>query len=1043
MRLVPPAIAAAPLVFGSGLCALVYQIVWTRELRFVFGASTAAAAAVVAIFIAGLGAGGLWLGRIVERSPSPLRFYANLELGIALSSALTLLWLGLARSAYIALGGSLALGVGGATLVRLLLSLLVLGVPTFLMGGTLPAVARAIETAADGERRGVAIAYGMNTLGAVLGCLLADFVLLEALGARRSLLLACALNVLVALAAHALAARMPARSASVARPDTPAPPVATDLSPLLVLSSAAVVGFSFFLMELVWYRLFGPLLGGTVFAFGLILAVALFGIGVGSAVYTLLPPRVQATSFALTCVIEALLLAGPYALGDQLALWSLSLRPLGELGFAGLVLGWTIVCSVAVLPAALLSGFQFPLLIALLGRGDENVGRQVGQAYAANTIGAIAGALAGGFGLLPALGALGAYRLAAGLLLLWGALIAALAVWRQRRVRAPQLSVLGCVAASVLLLSAEGPTAAFRHSPIGAGRADPAEVDSPNRARAFLHRYRQAIVWQAEGVEAAVALEGTSGLAFVVNGKIDGNARADAATQVMLGLVGAALLPRVENALVVGLGTGSSGGWLGKLPGVSRVDVAEIEPAITEVAARCKSVNEDVLHNPRVHVFAGDARELLAVSRTAYDLIVSEPSNPYRAGIASLYTKEFYEHVARRLSAGGVFVQWLQSYEIDASTVRTIYATLGSVFTHVQTYRGMPHDLFLIASKAPLARDAAELRRRLASEPFARALRVAWRSDGLEGFLGHFVAGPGLGKTIAPRSEQALSTDDLSPIEFAFGRHLGRELTFSVGAMRKAARAGGDDRPALHGEVDWARVELEREAFVQTHGQQGDARSFGDDLSRARLELLALWSQGQLQQAYARYRALPEAARAAPLLVERLAWAESAVNAGDPGARALLDALAKEQPTEAAALRAAASLKQGRVGDAVTAFTEAFTRYRDDPWPQPEVMERALRNLQMLGSKRPELAAQLAALLARPFAVHVNDAKRRRVRLALAQALGPSHPLCLEVFAELEPSVPWEHAVLSQRALCYETHGTALTERAKAELARHGADARP
>jgi predicted membrane-bound spermidine synthase len=170
---------AALLVALSGFCALIYQVVWTRELRFVFGASTAASSAVVAIFIAGLGFGGMWFGRRVERSANPLRVYALLELAIAALTATTPLLLNGARALYIASGGSLRLGWGGATLVRLALAALVLGPPTFLMGGTLPAIARAVETERDRTRRRVALLYGLNTLGAVAGCALATFVWLE------------------------------------------------------------------------------------------------------------------------------------------------------------------------------------------------------------------------------------------------------------------------------------------------------------------------------------------------------------------------------------------------------------------------------------------------------------------------------------------------------------------------------------------------------------------------------------------------------------------------------------------------------------------------------------------------------------------------------------------------------------------------------------------------------------------------------------------------------------------------------------------------
>ncbi|MBI3388571.1 MAG: fused MFS/spermidine synthase [Deltaproteobacteria bacterium] len=691
----------AALLFGSGFCALVYQVVWLREMRQIFGASTAASAAVLAIFMGGLGVGGAVLGRQADRRARPLAFYAQLELGIAASAALTPGLVKLARSTYIVLGGSVVLGMPVATVVRLLLATLVLCVPTFLMGGTLPAAARAAETTTDVSRRNVALLYGANTIGAVTGAFLSTFFLLEIFGTRNTLWLACLVNALVAMTARDLSRTFiapepqPARVALVAeatgRPQT-----------VFVLFAAAVVGFSFLLMELVWYRMLGPLLGGSSFTFGLILAVALLGIGLGGASYALFGRERSATlgGFALTCAMEAMCIAIPYALGDRVAFLAILLRPLGSLGFGGLVLGWAAVAALVVFPAAFVAGVQFPLLIALLGRGGENVGRHVGAAYAWNTFGAIAGSLAGGFGLLPALSATGSWGLVVWMLVALGASALLVSVrglpswWRL-------LPVMVAAGGAVLMLQATGPTAAWRHSPIGAGRADQPNA-TRNSLRDWANSRRRSVRWAVDGVESSVALDAGSGYAFVVNGKIDGSARGDAATQVMSGLLGGLLHPHPARALVVGLGTGSTAGWLGAVPSIERVDVVELEPAIIEIARACDPVNHAVLANPKVHIVIGDAREVLLTSPERYDVIFSEPSNPYRAGIASLFTQEFYDAVAERLAPGGVFVQWLQAYEVDSQTIRTAYATLASVFASVETWRTNDIDLILVGTALPL-----------------------------------------------------------------------------------------------------------------------------------------------------------------------------------------------------------------------------------------------------------------------------------------------------------------------------------------------------
>jgi len=358
----------AALLFVSGACSLIYQIAWLREFRLVFGASTAASAAVIAIFMGGLGVGGLLIGRRIDSQPRPLAYYARLELIIAASTALTPLLLWLVRAAYIGVGGKMALGAVAGTAVQLLLACLVMAVPTIVMGGTLPAATKVLVSKDDDHRARVGLVYGINTLGAVCGCLLATFVLLEALGIRWTLWSACVLNLVLSATAFAIARRLAPR-----RIPPPAPrAVGTKADSRLwfILGAAATVGFVFFLMELVWYRMLGPILGGTVFTFGLILAVALLGIGVGGVIYAVFLGRRRATltKFGYTCVLEAVLIAIPFALGDDIARMALELRSLGSSGFIGFVAGWSVVTAVVVFLPAVVAGVQFPLLIALLSQ---------------------------------------------------------------------------------------------------------------------------------------------------------------------------------------------------------------------------------------------------------------------------------------------------------------------------------------------------------------------------------------------------------------------------------------------------------------------------------------------------------------------------------------------------------------------------------------------------------------------------------------------------------------------------------------------------
>src|SRR5262245_23087165 len=929
----------ALLLFGSGMTALIYQVAWMRELRLVFGFSTAASAAVVAIFMGGLGLGGWILGRRADLATRPLAFYGWLEIAVSLSAAVTPVLLWLVRAAYIAVGGSLKLGIAGGSLARLLLSAIVLAVPTLLMGGTLPAAARAAGSDEDAGRRFLALLYGSNALGAVAGTLLSTFYLLERLGTRETLWAACVLNAAVGAAAVLLARRMALVEPSsveaapanvVAVREGQAPPLrhehgeevpkksgakqrraerraggvllkdaaALPLAPeRFVLAAAGITGFAFTLMELVWYRMLGPLLGGSTYTFGLILAVALFGIGAGSLARSRSTRPGTLAAFAATCAIEAVVLAIPYGLGDSIAILAARLRPEGGFGFGTLVSGWTLVAGIVVFPAAFVAGLQFPVLISLLGRGRERVATHVGLAYAWNTAGAILGSLAGGFGLLPLLSATGTWIFVT--LLLAALALASVAVSR-RQAEAPRRSPwipLAGAAAGVALVCTTGPTAAWRHSPIGAGRVNLSKA-SPNQVREWVRDQRRRTFWQKDGVESSVAMTTTSGgLAFVLNGKIDGNTRTDAPTQVMGALIGAAVHPNPKSALVIGLGTGSTAGWLAAVPSIERVDVVELEPAILEVAAASAPVNRDVLKNPKVRVTIRDAREYLLTSKDRYDLIFSEPSNPYRAGISSLFSSDFYGAARGRLAPGGIFLQWLQSYEVVPETVRAVYATLQTAFPTIESWFSRDRDLILAASAAPIAYDADALRARLAEEPFRSAMSDAWVTEGLEGFLSHYVARSSFVPALLAAGPSPRNTDNKNVIEFAFARSLGSQAAFDLDSARSLARERKEDSPPLSkGTADWNLVRRLRISTITADGVAPRERPdmTAEEIVQCRAQKAFLESHPEL--ALDLWRGKPwEPAGPVELAVVSQALAE----AGDEAAAGYIEKLSASRPLDA------------------------------------------------------------------------------------------------------------------------------------------------
>ncbi|HEY4284363.1 MAG TPA: fused MFS/spermidine synthase, partial [Chthoniobacterales bacterium] len=1006
----------SPLLFLSGFSALLYQTTWLREFRLIFGASTAATAAVLAIFMGGLGLGSALLGTKVEENLRPLRLYARLELAIAIGAALSPLLLYLVQHTYIALGGTVALGPVFGAVVRILLSALAIGGPAFLMGGTLPAAVRAAVPEDDDSRHTVAFLYGVNTLGAVFGAIGATFYFFDKWGNHATIILAVAINGVVALAAWWFSRTVPPITAGKTRaPENPMAPAG------FVYVAAGITGFVFLLMEIVWYRMLAPLLGGSAFTFGLILAVALLGIGLGGMISTLFSHRSRRslTGFALVCAVQAFFIALPYALGDRIALTTMFLRSLGSFGFYGHVCGWALVCLIVILPAAIASGIQFPTLISLLGRGRDDIGLQTGRAYSWNAIGAIVGSLAGGFGLLPLLSAPGVWRFS---VIILGILVISSTVIAARRHSgiglARHVPSILVIALALCLIRTTGPTAFWRHGQIGAGRLERIGA-TKNDYRDLINSVRREICWEADGIESSVAMGNSHGLGFLVNGRADGHSTGDAGTQVMLGLIPTALYPTAEQALVIGLGTGSTAGWIGASPAIKQVDVVELEPAMVNVAQSCSAVNLNVLQNPKVNVIFGDGREFILTTGRKYDLIASEPSNPYRAGVASLFTREFYQAAAGALNQGGVFAQWVQAYEIDVQTVQTVYATLGSVFPHIETWQTTGGDMLFLAGLEPHPIDIDDLRERLNQQPFRNGILHAWNTTRLEGFLAHFVGNNSLARAMS-QGNAGLNTDDRTMLEFSFARNVNKKGV-QISELRAAARLTGAERPTIYdGKVDWNGVDRMRMLALAHYSDKPSPEAYADSTDANRVRAYNQYFSGYLENALAYWKEDPHAVED---ILDIQMLAECLADAKSDDAPDYIAKLRKLRPTDAEAIEAHYLLQRGEFEPATRALEQTFLQARSDPWVDENLVERTLTvALRVAQHSRSEsFGVRLFKALQQPFSVFNNEEKRRITLLDLGRILdhGTGGKYSLEAIESVGPNVPWQLGFLELRKECY------------------------
>jgi predicted membrane-bound spermidine synthase/Flp pilus assembly protein TadD len=759
------------LFFLSGVTALVYELLWVRLLYQAFGSTIQSVTTVVAAYMGGLGLGAWLLGRRADTHPRPAALYGKLELAIGAFGIASPLVLDLARRVYVAAAAGLGVSGGVSVALRFGLAALVLLIPTTLMGGTLPVLTRAFTGDERAELKpALAGLYGLNTLGAVVGTALAGFFLIEYVGIRASLLATAAMN----LAIGVIAIRS-ARGTEPVREPIPAPP--PDILQRAALLLLGVTAFASLLDEIGWTRVLVMIVGGSTYAFTLILLVFLLGIGLGSAlVQGRSAPRGDTAA-------SAALAQGLTAAGAALLFLGFGVLPLYILWVvqhawgAGTQLAWMAVAvgGVVLIPA-LGMGMTFPLLADIVARPGAARARDVGAAYALNTIGSIAGAALTGFVLVVTLGTDLTLRLGIGVNVVAALILAALAArgvaehsaeHRRLRVRLLGGAALACVGLATAVAAPRWSTRLIDIGPTIYGR----QPMSPEARAAFLEHAGVRQVAYKEGWNATVSVwESGAGRTLKVNGKADASDHGDMDTEVLLGLAPVAARANATSALVIGYGSGVTARALAEVPGMTRVRVVELEPAVIAMSDYFSHVNGDVLRRPTVSAVIDDARSALQVHPDRYDVIVSEPSNPWVAGVATLYTPEFFRVVRRRLAPDGVFCQWVQLYQLPLPVVAAVVRNLRDVFPHVEVWFSSPWDLMVVGSAQPLRYDAAWLQHLFGPGGGVAGLgREYLGVDGPADYFGHLL----LGETgVARLVEHAglIHSDDRPALEFVAAR---------------------------------------------------------------------------------------------------------------------------------------------------------------------------------------------------------------------------------------------------------------------------------
>ena len=774
------------LFVGSGCAALIYEVIWFQLLQLVIGSSAVSMGVLLGTFMGGMCLGSFLLPRFVDRRHHPLLVYAYLELGIAVCGLVILFGMPLLNSLYVTVSGGA--GITGI-IFRGIAAAIILLPPTILMGATLPAMSRWVESTPEGVSW-LGFFYGGNIGGGVLGCLMAGFYLLRVYDLGIATYVAIALNVAVALIAIAIAKAtpLPERLESD-RDQGPAKPAAGAWAVYVAIGLSGATALS---SEVIWTRLLSLLFGGTVYTFSLILAVFLFGLGIGSSLGSVIgrsaarPRMVFGWCQMLVCGAIAW---AAYMLTQSMPYWPVNPSISSDVWFNFQL--DIVRCMWAVLPAAILWGASFPLALAALATRGQDPARLVGSVYAANTVGAIVGSLAGSLLLVVWLGSQHAQQVLILVSALSGLLVLSTgggdepagAPARGGMQLAGTVTIIAAAAIAGLLSRTVQPLpgifAAYgRYTSTRVGQAD--------------------VKYMGEGWAATIAVTALPGgvLNYHNAGKVQASSEPqDMRLQRMLGHLTTLIPNQAKKVVVIGCGAGVTAGAVSIDPAVEHQTIAEIEPLVPQVVSKLFGEhNFHVVDNPKVHIRIDDARHYLLTTDEKFDAITSDPLDPWVKGAAMLYTKEFFELLKSKLNPGGAVTLFVQLYESNLEAVKSEIGTFMEVFPNGvvwgNTNNGAGYDLVVMGTVHDPKIDVDAIEAKL-NRPEYAPIKQSLREIGMNSAVDLFSTFAGRASDLKPwLADAVINRDRNLKLQFfaGLGLNLYQSDTIYSGMLQHATR---------------------------------------------------------------------------------------------------------------------------------------------------------------------------------------------------------------------------------------------------------------
>jgi spermidine synthase len=838
--------------FVSGACGLIHEVAWTRLLRHIMGNTTFSITTVLCAFMGGLALGSYLGGRFIDGRKDTLRVFAILELTVGVYCLLLPWFINGAEPVYRFLYQNTHTSFYIFSLIRFLFSGLILLVPAIFMGATLPVLSRFLTRSPGVVGRSVGTLYAINTFGAVFGASVSGFFLIPALGVTNTIYLASCFNLTIGgigfwlywqtrqgAETDEITQKTPIqqqkpkgktpkkkkRSRETASVTMPTPISYSQKVLKGMLVGYALSGFAALVYEIAWFRVLSLLIGSTVYAFSLMLTAFVLGIAIGSMVFARFVDRIKNPMQALFIIQLGIggsaLVFVPFV--DQLPFMVTGVLARSIDTFWALQAVQLSLCMGIMLIPTTLMGAAFPLASRIYNQASENVGRTVGNVYGANTVGNILGSFIGGFILIPMIGIQNTIFFAVAANILVGCIFWLLMQQFGKGIR-------WAVAVAILLTTGLGIAAVPTwdpgrmsfgpyHTALRLSKESVLSVEALEKMEA-----RNKILFHKEGLTTTVTVkEVAKGIrALYINGKPDASfAHTDLPHQEMLAHVPLMFHPQPRSALVIGLASGISVGSAGRHP-LEEIDCVEISPAMVEACRYFESYNYHILDDPRVNVIVNDGRNHMLLTDKTYDVIMSQPSNPYLAGVADLFTREYFELCRKRLNENGIMCTWMQAYKMDLATFQSIVKTFLTVFPDMSIWRVGKTDCLLIGSNGSNTMQYDVLKERLATQKIAEDLKRINISRPEEFLLHKAMDAKGAGEF---SGSALVHTDDNALVEFSAPRSLSRtafQLPLLEGMERHRQTdldflVPGSDDPALLAELKAVKETSKR--YIEARGQ--------------------------------------------------------------------------------------------------------------------------------------------------------------------------------------------------------------------------------